>query len=191
MKLKLWQVDAFAERPFGGNPAAIVPLETWLPDETMQAIANENNLSETAFFVPRGAGDYDLRWFTPRAEVDLCGHATLASAWVVLNELSPSAATVRFQTKSGELSVTRGKERHLRMALPADPVIPYEAPLGFAQSLGDALNVVPPHETHIGRYVMAVWKDPALIRVMVLGDITAAMRSAGKWGLIVTAGGAD
>src|SRR5258705_13842302 len=115
MKLKLWQMDAFAERPFGGNPAAIVPLEHWLPDATMQAIANENNLSETAFFVPRAGGDYDLRWFTPQAEVALCGHATLASAWVVLNELLPHADMVRFHTKSGELSVVRGKDGLLRM----------------------------------------------------------------------------
>src|SRR5882672_2437290 len=126
MKLKLWQVDAFAQRPFSGNPAAIVPLEKWLPDETMQAVANENNLSETAFFVPLGAGTYELRWFTPEAEVALCGHATLASAWVVLNELSPSLAMVRFQTKSGELSVDRGANGQLRLTLPADPVTPFD-----------------------------------------------------------------
>jgi PhzF family phenazine biosynthesis protein len=101
MKLKLWQVDAFAERPFSGNPAALVPLEKWLPDETMQAIANENSLSETAFFVPRGAGAYDLRWFTPEAEVALCGHATLASAWVVLNELAPSWRWCSFRPRAG------------------------------------------------------------------------------------------
>ena len=77
MRLRLWQVDAFAERPFGGNPAAVVPLEKWLPDATMQAVANENNLAETAFFVQREAGLYDLRWFTPAVEVPLCGHATL------------------------------------------------------------------------------------------------------------------
>jgi PhzF family phenazine biosynthesis protein len=189
MKLKLWQVDAFAERPFGGNPAAVVPLEAWLPDATMQAIANENNLSETAFFMARGIGLYDLRWFTPQAEVALCGHATLASAWVVLNELAPSAGLVRFQTKSGELSVMRAKDGQLRMALPADPVVPFAAPNGFAQALGDALSVRPPDETHIGRYMMAVWKDASAIRAMTLRDITAAMRVSGKWGLIVTAAG--
>ena len=161
MRLRLWQVDAFAERPFSGNPAAIVPLEHWLSDETMQAIANENNLSETAFFVPRGGGLYDLRWFTPQAEVLLCGHATLASAWVVLNELSPSADMVRFQTKSGELSVMRGKDGQLRMALPADPVAPFETTRGYAEALGNALGVGPPDETHMGRYLMAVWKEHA------------------------------
>jgi PhzF family phenazine biosynthesis protein len=80
MKLPFFQVDAFADRPFGGNPAAVIPLETWLPDETLQAIAAENNLSETAFTIPAtGDADYELRWFTPTTEVALCGHATLAS----------------------------------------------------------------------------------------------------------------
>ena len=189
MKLKLWQVDAFAQRPFGGNPAAIVPLEHWLPDETMQAIANENNVSETAFFVPGGEDSYDLRWFTPQAEVALCGHATLASAWVVLNELSPAADRVRFQTKSGELSVVRGKNGQLRMTLPADPVVPFEASRLYVEALGHALGVGPPDETYMGRYLMAVWTEARAIRAMTLGDITAAMRGCGKWGLIVTAGG--
>src|SRR6266436_1745619 len=118
MKLKLWQVDAFAQRPFGGNPAAVVPIESWLDDAMLQAIANENNLAETAFLVRRETGLYDLRWFTPTVEVPLCGHATLASAWVVLNELLPAADMVRFQTKSGELCVVRGKNGQLRMTLP-------------------------------------------------------------------------
>ena len=85
MKLRLFQVDAFASRVFGGNPAAVVPLDAWLPDATLQSIATENNLSETAFLVG-AAGDYHIRWMTPEDEVDLCGHATLASAWVVFNE---------------------------------------------------------------------------------------------------------
>ncbi len=80
MALKMWQVDAFASKPLEGNPAAIVPLESWLGESLMQAIAAENNVAETAFFVKTSAGSYDLRWFTPEAEVDLCGHATLASA---------------------------------------------------------------------------------------------------------------
>ena len=84
----MYQVDAFAGRVFSGNPAAICPLENWLPDVQMQAIAAENNLAETAFFVRNGAG-YKLRWFTPAVEVDLCGHATLASAFVILNDLTP------------------------------------------------------------------------------------------------------
>ena len=83
MALKMWQVDAFASRPLEGNPAAVVPLEHWLDESLMQAIAAENNVAETAFFVPTAPGVFDLRWFTPQAEIDLCGHATLASAYVV------------------------------------------------------------------------------------------------------------
>ena len=107
MKLKLWQVDAFAEKPFSGNPAAVVPLETWLDDGLMQAIAGENNLAETAFFVPREEGYYELRWFTPTMEVPLCGHATIASAWVVFSELAPALDRVHFATKSGTLTVEK------------------------------------------------------------------------------------
>lgn len=104
--LKLYQIDAFADRVFRGNPAAVVPLEAWLPDTTLQAVAAENNLAETAFFVPDGAG-YHLRWFTPRQEVPLCGHATLASAYVILRHLTPEASRVEFSSLSGRLTVTR------------------------------------------------------------------------------------
>ena len=107
MRLPLYQIDAFAEGPFTGNPAAVCPLEEWLPDDVMQAIAAENNLSETAFFVPEGGG-YRLRWFTPTTEVDLCGHATLASAFVVFRWLSPQRNEVTFQTQqAGPLTVAR------------------------------------------------------------------------------------
>ena len=105
-RIPIYQVDAFSSKVFCGNPAAICPLEEWLPDDQMQAIAGENNLSETAFFVRNGDG-YGLRWFTPAVEIDLCGHATLASAFIILNDLTPSENSVRFQTKSGTLVVTR------------------------------------------------------------------------------------
>jgi PhzF family phenazine biosynthesis protein len=103
-RLKLFQIDAFASAVFRGNPAAVCPLERWLEDDLMQAIAAENNLAETAFFVPHDGG-YTLRWFTPRYEVDLCGHATLASACVILTILDPSRDSVRFETRSGPLWV--------------------------------------------------------------------------------------
>jgi predicted PhzF superfamily epimerase YddE/YHI9 len=106
LRIPMYQVDAFAGRVFSGNPAAICPLETWLPDAQMQAIAAENNLAETAFFVRNGVG-YKLRWFTPVVEVDLCGHATLASAFIILNDLTPGERSVSFETKSGTLTVTR------------------------------------------------------------------------------------
>lgn len=106
MELTLYQVDAFASTVFAGNPAAVCPLDAWLPDETMQAIAVENNLSETAFFVPNG-GDFDLRWFTPASEVDLCGHATLGTAFVIACYLEPGRREIRFNSRSGPLTVTR------------------------------------------------------------------------------------
>src|SRR5678815_4332339 len=159
MKLGLWQVDAFASRPFAGNPAAIVPLDSWLPDETLQAIANENNLSETAYLVQQSPGRYELRWFTPQAEVALCGHATLATSWVVLNELERGLDIVRFATKSGELTVERGQGGLLKMALPADRAASFAAPPGTAEMLGQALGVSPPSEFFAGRYLLAVWQD--------------------------------
>lgn len=106
MKLSIYQIDAFAEKPFEGNPAAVVPLEEWLPEKTMQAIALENNLSETAFFVPTENG-YHIRWFTPKMEVKLCGHATLASGFVLFNLLGYGLDTITFDSLSGPLSVTK------------------------------------------------------------------------------------
>src|ERR1051325_8938235 len=107
MQIPIYQVDAFAEAPFRGNPAAVVPLNQWLDDEILQAIAAENNLSETAYYVPEN-GHYRLRWFTPALEVDLCGHATLATAYVIL-EIQRETATSKltFESRSGELTVTR------------------------------------------------------------------------------------
>src|SRR5262245_2936741 len=120
MDIPIYQIDAFTSRPFGGNPAAVCPLEAWLDDAVMQAIASENNLSETAFFVPRG-GDFELRWFTPVAEIDLAGHPTLATAYVIVEILQPGRESVRFETrKAGALTVTRRGDR-LAMDFPARP----------------------------------------------------------------------
>lgn len=109
MKLKIYQIDAFADKVFEGNPAAVVPLETWLSDEMMQQIATENNLSETAFFVPVEQG-FHIRWFTPKAEVKLCGHATLATAHVLFNHLGFTGNVISFDSLSGILKVTRENE---------------------------------------------------------------------------------
>ena len=117
MKIPIYQVDAFAKEPFEGNPAAVCPLDEWLPDELMQQIAMENNLSETAFFVPQDNG-FRLRWFTPTTEVNLCGHATLASAHVLFEHLDYDRDTIRFNSNSGELSVQREGAR-LVMNFPA------------------------------------------------------------------------
>ena len=190
MKLKLWQVDAFAEKPLEGNPAAIVPLENWIDASLMQRIANENNLAETAFFVNTAPGKYDLRWFTPESEVDLCGHATLASAWLLFSELDPELKQVSFETRSGTLMVDRsGDGRHV-MALPSDPVAAFDGPQGFAKAIGDALGIAPPREVLKGRYVLAVWDDAKSIRAIKgPGDIGRVTREVGIWGCIVTAPG--
>jgi PhzF family phenazine biosynthesis protein len=118
----MYQIDAFTGRLFGGNPAAVCPLEDWLDDATLQAIALENNLSETAFFIDRG-DRFDLRWFTPAAEVDLCGHATLATAYVLFNDLDIGGNEVRFDTRSGPLAVRRDGDL-LELDFPARPPEP-------------------------------------------------------------------
>ncbi len=121
--MKLYQVDAFTDRLFRGNPAAVCPLETgWLPEETMQDIARENNLSETAFFVGNQGG-YAIRWFTPKVEVDLCGHATLAAAHVLFQHLGYSGHTITFQSRSGLLTVFRRVDL-LAMNFPVDTLVP-------------------------------------------------------------------
>jgi PhzF family phenazine biosynthesis protein len=134
MDIPVYQVDAFASELFRGNPAAVCPLETWLPDHVMQAIAAENNLAETAFFC-RENGRYRLRWFTPESEIDLCGHATLASAYVVFEHLNSSLSEVAFDTRSGELVVKRRRSL-LELDLPSRPLTPIETPPGLAEALG-------------------------------------------------------
>lgn len=187
MTLKMWQVDAFASKPLEGNPAAIVPLERWLDAALMQRIAGENNLAETAFFVKTGPGRYDLRWFTPNAEVDLCGHATLASAWVLFNRLEPDLNEARFMTRSGELVVTRGKGGDV-MSLPSNIVTPYSG--DAAAAIGAALNAPPPRELHSGTYLMAVWDQASIVRAIPgPGGIEPVLKRLGFWGLIATAPG--
>jgi PhzF family phenazine biosynthesis protein len=133
-RIRIYQVDAFSSQVFSGNPAAICPLEEWLPDDQMQAIAGENNLSETAFFVRNGDG-YGLRWFTPMVEIDLCGHATLASAFIILNDLTPSENSVRFQTKSGTLVVTREGDL-FSLDFPSRPPAECKTPSHLVEALG-------------------------------------------------------
>ena len=134
MKLKMYQVDAFAEKPFEGNPAAVVPLESWLPEDVMQAIAEENNLSETAFFVPTETG-FHIRWFTPKMEVKLCGHATLASGFVLFDLLGHPSDTISFDSLSGPLAVSRTGGR-LTLDFPVQKPEPCDAPKDLVQGLG-------------------------------------------------------
>lgn len=123
MQITLYQIDAFTSRVFGGNPAAVCPLDRWLDDGRMQAIATENNLSETVFFIPKGK-DFEIRWFTPVAEIDLAGHPTLATAYVILEILEPRRETVCFHTrKAGVLAVARDGDK-LAMDFPSRPAAP-------------------------------------------------------------------
>jgi len=169
MRLPIYQVDAFTDRLFGGNPAAVVPLKEWLPEATMQAIATENNLSETAFFVPEG-GAFALRWFTPVAEVDLAGHPTLATAYVIFRFIAPEAAQLTFRTlKAGALVVARRGEE-LAMDFPARPPQPCAAPPGLASALGK-----PPVTVLAARDYMAVYATAAEVAAL-RPDFTALAR---------------
>jgi len=187
MKLRLWQIDAFAEKPFEGNPAAVVPLANWLDDVLMQRIASENNLAETAFIVPEAHATYGLRWFTPTTEVDLCGHATLASAWLLFAKIDTGLNSVSFETRSGTLIVERGADGRHSMSLPSDVVAPLNEP-GFAKDIGDALGTVPPLEIHTGRDLLTVFRDASFIRsIKGPGDVARAIPKDKS--LIVTAKG--
>ena len=130
----IYQVDAFTNKLFGGNPAAICPLETWLPDDIMQRLAAENNLSETAFFIKENDGYY-IRWFTPEFEIDLCGHATLASAYVIFNQLNYPNDKIVFNCKSGVLEVTK-KNGLIELDFPARNPTPVEAPEFLLRGIG-------------------------------------------------------
>jgi predicted PhzF superfamily epimerase YddE/YHI9 len=181
MQLPIYQVDAFADRVFRGNPAAVCPLETWLPDATMQAIAAENNLSETAFFVREGS-DYALRWFTPAVEVDLCGHATLASGYVVMRFLEPQRESVSFRTaKAGTLTVTRRADM-LVMDFPTRPAVPAAAPPGLFAALGGT-----PREVLRARDHLVVYGSAA--EIAALAPDLAALAKVDCWAVIVTAPG--
>ena len=157
---RLWQIDAFADRVFAGNPAAVVPLDTWPADALLQDIAAENNLAETAFFVPEGDG-FHLRWFTPTVEMDLCGHATLASAWLLFNVLHPGRRHVAFRTLSGALTVTSDGD-WLMLDFPARPAVPTTAPAELVAALGG----VPPREALKANFWLLVYADAATVRGM-------------------------
>lgn len=182
MKIRQYQVDAFATRVFEGNPAAVCPLERWLDERLLQAIAEENNLSETAFFVPTERG-YGLRWFTPVAEVDLCGHATLAAAHVIFEILAYPQSTVTFETRSGDLSVER-KGELLEMDFPAIPPSPCAAPRALIQGLGEH-----PVEVLMADDYLAVFGSESSVRA--LSPDYSALRELDLRGVIVTARGHD
>ncbi len=186
----LFQVDAFADRPFAGNPAAVIPLPAWPDDALLQAVAAENNLSETAFLVADAKtsadADHHLRWFTPAIEVDLCGHATLAAAWVVMTHLRPDSTRARFRTRSGPLTVTReaaADSAALCMDFPARPARPADAqPTGLAESLG----ATPAQVLEAPGAVLAVFTASEAVRTLN-PDMRALAQVLGDRFAIVTA----
>lgn len=194
MELRIWQVDAFAENVFEGNPAAVIPLSAWLSDELMQSIAAENNLSETAFLVPAAPGNFakcELRWFTPEVEVPLCGHATLASAWVIFSSLQPALNTVTFSTQSGDLTVTRGTAGDLEMALPAYAASPHPEAEEFIEALEEAMDIAP-REVLRANYAIAVFETADEILEAESDSVLAdTLEEFGEDGLIITAPGGD
>jgi PhzF family phenazine biosynthesis protein len=182
MKIPFYQVDAFSSKIFGGNPAAVCPLESWPANEILQNIAAENNLSETAFFVQRSKGRYKLRWFTPTVEVDLCGHATLASAFIIFSFMDRSLSSVDFETASGPLSVAKSEEL-LSLNFPARKPVPAEAPPILSQALGTE-----PLEVLKARDLLAVFKDEFTIKSMI-PDFDKLKQIREVLGIIVTARG--
>jgi len=182
MKITYYHIDAFTDTPFTGNPAGVCPLDSWLPDVTLQKIAAENNLSETAFFVPSG-DHFDLRWFTPAIEVDLCGHATLASGYVLTRYLGYRDEVIHFESKSGTLMV----ERHgdiLTLDFPSRPGNPTEAPIALTAGLGRQ-----PGEVYLARDYLAVFPNQA--DVMTIQPIQEELIRLDCLGIIVTAPGED
>ncbi len=182
MKLRQFQVDAFASRRFEGNPAAVCPLKEWLSDDLMQSIAAENNLSETAFFVPAQSG-FHLRWFTPLAEVDFCGHATLASGHVLFDALDYEKQSVVFETRSGEMTVERSGKLYV-MNFPAQPPKPCSPPKALIEALG-----AKPTEVLAADDYLAVFESQAVVQSLApdfarLGDLDLR-------GVIATAPGDD
>ena len=185
MKTPIYQVDAFTDRLFGGNPAAICPLETWLPDELMQKIAAENNLAETAFFVPDGDG-FMLRWFTPELEIDLCGHATLASAHLLFTELGFAGDMITFKTKvAGELIVTKNNGVYT-MDFPSRPPQNCEVPDILLEALGGDVS---PSIIQKARDYFVVYEHEAAI--INLKPDFRLMEKIDVIGIIVTAPGEE
>ncbi len=194
MELALYQIDAFAQRIFAGNPAAVCPLEAWLEDDVLQAIAAENNLSETAFFIPapeKGRGHFDLRWFTPTDEVDLCGHATLASGHVLLNDLLPDLTEITFHTRSGPLVVSRLGDGQICLDFPALPAEPVDNPDPILDRLESHLGVRPGSLLRAVNLLAVYEREEDIRRLKGDDGLRDALMEADAWGLIVTAPGRE
>lgn len=191
MKLPLYWIDAFTDKVFAGNPAAVVPLAQWLPDDLMQQIAFENGLAETAFFVPAKLSEalakesrYYLRWFTPSVEVDLCGHATLASAFVLFTQLGLAGDMVVFDSRSGPLTVTRQQSGLLELDFPSRPARPCAIPAGLANALGAV-----PEQVAQARDTLCIF--PREEDVRALRPDFATLAKLDTYAVIATAPGRD
>jgi PhzF family phenazine biosynthesis protein len=182
MNLPYYEVSAFTMNPFGGNPAGVCPMDSWLPDSVLQNIAANNNLAETAFVVPRG-DNFDLRWFTTTIEMDLCGHATLAAAAVLFNERGLKGSNVRFHSRSGLLSVARDGDR-LTLDFPSRPPTITAAPEALIRGLG-----AKPHSVLKARDYLGTFETEAEIRA--LNPDFAVLKGLDCMGIIVTAPGTD
>ncbi|MDD2763804.1 MAG: PhzF family phenazine biosynthesis protein [Opitutaceae bacterium] len=183
----LW-IDTFADRVFSGNPAGVVPLAHWLPDDVMQQIACENGLAETAFFVRTSADRFHLRWFTPAIEIDLCGHATLAAAFALFNQLGQAGHRVVFDSRSGPLPVALMDDGLIELNFPATPPTP-GADAAATRAVAAALGQTPRWLGHSKFDLFAVLPDAASVRA-VRPDL-AQVAAAGRRGLIVTAPGGE
>jgi PhzF family phenazine biosynthesis protein len=182
VQIPIYQVDAFTSAVFAGNPAAVCPLTDWPPDTTLQAIAAENNLPETAFFVPNN-GHFQLRWFTPVCEVELCGHATLASAYVLFRELKQGGDSLCFDTQSGELVVTRDGDR-LAMNFPARPPGKVDVHPDLIAALGSKPTEILGSRDYLVRYNSAE-------QVRSLAPNMEVLKSLDRFAVIATAPGTD
>ena len=182
MKIPFFQVDAFSKKAFGGNPAAVCILNSWLNKDVLQKIAAENNVSETAFLVPRSSGNYDLKWFTPAIEVDLCGHATLASAFILFKYYDHDKTSLRFQTVSGELSVEKIGEL-LSMDFPARPPVETKPPEILSEALGVEASYVLE-----SRDLLAVFEEENAIQSMT-PDFDKIKKIKSHFAVIVSAPG--
>lgn len=188
--LPIYQIDAFSDQLFRGNPAAVMPLPEWLSEATLQALAAENNLSETAFLVrePEGSDtDFHLRWFTPEAEVPLCGHATLASAWVLFHRLGWRGDRIRFRSRSGELGVTRGVDGWLELDFPALPIRPAAVPDLLRKALPQTGDLV--FEVPADTNLLVILEDAESVR-QAQPDLRL-LAQLGRQGVIITAPGED
>lgn len=183
MKIRIFQVDAFTDHLFGGNPAMVCPLQSWLPDEMMQLVAQENNLSETAFFVPDGDG-FHIRWFTPVTEVPLCGHATLATGHVLYRHLGCTLPEIHFNCKSGKLSV-RPDGDWLTLNFPADQLQPVTVP----EALSGGLQITPAEIYRGSENYLAIFNSPE--EVIDLKPDFRVLAQLKALGVIVSARGTD